>query len=274
MAVARLTDEQRRLFEDTGFLVIPEALPVERVEELRERSLGLYEAERQALGLGPHAFWEMRNCILADEVFLPLLDWPATFPLVVDLLGPNIQLSTSHLTVLPPAPAEARREPGGGWHRDGGTSAGEMAEPHPRLFIKIAYWLSDTTHPESGAMRLVPGSNRLIGRPPTLPGADEPVGAIDLRVPAGTAVLFEQRTWHCRGNNYSNEPRVGLFIGYSYRWIRPMDYVTMPAELLARSSPIRRQLLGDAQTQMGYYLPKDEDLPLREWARQRKERGD
>jgi Phytanoyl-CoA dioxygenase (PhyH) len=269
MSTTRLSEDQRQLFDDTGFLIVPDALPGELAAELRERSLRLYAAERPVRGLGPHDFWELRNCILADEAFLPLLDWPVTFPLVVDLLGPNIQLSTSHLTVLPPADPGAPRKRGGGWHRDGGTSASEMAEPHPRLFIKIAYWLSDTTDPESGAMRLVPGSNRLLGRPPTLPGADEPAGALDLRVPAGTAVLFEQRTWHCRGNNYSREPRVGVFIGYSYRWIRPMDYVTMPEALLARSSPIRRQLLGDAQTQMGYYLPTDEDVPLRAWVKQR-----
>jgi ectoine hydroxylase-related dioxygenase (phytanoyl-CoA dioxygenase family) len=268
MEVVRLTEEQGRRFEETGYLVVEEALPAGMAEELRQRSLGLYEADRQARGFGRHDFWELRNCLLADEAFLPLVDWPATFPLVVDLLGPNIQLSTSHLTVLPPAAPGATAN-AGGWHRDGGTSASEMAEPHPRLFIKIAYWLSDTRDPRSGAMRLVPGSNRLTGRPPTLPGEDGPVGAIDLRVRPGTAVLFEQRTWHCRGHNQSPEPRVGLFIGYSYRWIRPMDYVTMPEELLARCSPIRRQLLGDAQTQMGYYLPTDADIPLRAWAKER-----
>jgi hypothetical protein len=48
-----------------------------------------------------------------------------------------------------------------------------------------------------------------------------------------------------------------------------MDYVTMPRELLERCDPIRRQLLGDAATQLGYYLPTDEDAPLRAWARER-----
>src|SRR5262245_60484649 len=129
MTPARLTEEQRRVFEETGFLIVPEALPVELTEELRRRSLGLYETGRKARGLGAHDFWELRNCVLADEAFLPLLDWPATFPLVVDLLGPNIQLSTSHLTVLPPAAADALRARGGGWHRDGGTSSTEMTEP-------------------------------------------------------------------------------------------------------------------------------------------------
>ena len=32
------------------------------------------------------------NCIALDDAFLPLLTWPSTFPLVVQLLGPNIHL--------------------------------------------------------------------------------------------------------------------------------------------------------------------------------------
>ena len=93
-----------------------------------------------------------------------------------------------------------------------------------------------------------------------------------MRVQSGTAVLFEQRTWHARGNNFSDQPRIGLFIGYSYRWIRPMDYVTMPRDLLERCDPIRRQLLGDAATELGYYLPTDADAPLRAWLKERNEK--
>ncbi len=266
MEAVRLSEEQRASFEETGYLVVEAALPGALTARLRKRALALYDAGRAELGLGPNDFWELRNCLVRDDGFLDLLDWPATFPLVVDLLGWNLQLATSHLTVLPPAAPGTERTRRGGWHRDGGTSATEMAEPHPRLFIKVAYWLSDTRDSESGAMRLIPGSHRLIGRPPTLAGQEEPVGALDLRVRAGDAVLFEQRTWHARGNNYSDQPRIGLFMGYCYRWIRPMDFIIMPAELLERCDPIRRQLLGDATLPLRFYLPQDEDVPLRAWA--------
>src|SRR5438270_6095682 len=97
--VARLDDDRRRLFEVTGFLIVEGALPPEMTERLRERALALYEADLRAGKVGPHDFWEMRNCLPADEAFLHLIDWSATFPLVVDLLGWNLQLSTSHLTV-------------------------------------------------------------------------------------------------------------------------------------------------------------------------------
>ena len=47
-----------------------------------------------------------------------------------------------------------------------------------------------------------------------------------------------------------------------------MRYVTMPQVLLSRCDPIRRQLLGDAATPLGYYLPTDAGVPLRAWQRQ------
>ena len=43
----------------------------------------------------------------------------------------------------------------------------------------------------------------------------------------------------------------------------------MPGALLARCDPIRRQLLGDAATQLGYCCPTDEDAPLKAWQDER-----
>jgi ectoine hydroxylase-related dioxygenase (phytanoyl-CoA dioxygenase family) len=146
-----------------------------------------------------------------------------------------------------------------------------MQEPHPRLFIKIAYWLTDLSETGRGAIRFIPGSHRLVGRPAQAEGAPDPYGAIEMTARPGDAVLFEQRMWHGVGANTSQITRKSLFYGYGYRWLRPMDYVTMPQELLARCTPIQRQLLGDAATQLGYYLPTDEDVPLRAWWKERRE---
>ena len=156
-----------------------------------------------------------------------------------------------------------------GWHRDGGTAASEMQEPHPLILMKIAYWLTDLSEPGRGAIRFIPGSHRLMGRPAQAEGAPDPYGAVELRATPGDAVIFEQRLWHAVGSNTSSITRKSLFYGYGYRWLRPMDYVTMPEELLARCDPIRRQLLGDAATQLGYWLPTDQDAPLRASQRER-----
>jgi ectoine hydroxylase-related dioxygenase (phytanoyl-CoA dioxygenase family) len=267
-----LTDEQRQAFERDGFLQVKGALAPEMVARLTGAADRLYAAGVAEKGLSERYHWELRNCLPADDAFLELVDWPSTFPLVMDLMNWNIHLITSHLVMRAPTPPElGDRWRTSGWHRDGGTSPQEMQEPHPRLMIKIAYWLSDLSEPGRGAIRFIPGSHRLTGRPAQAPDEPDPYGAVEIRAEPGDAVLFEQRTWHAVGPNRSDLVRESLFMGYAYRWIRPMDYVTMPQELLARVTPIRRQLLGDAATQLGYYLPTDADVPLRGWARERAE---
>ncbi len=270
MSQVYLTDEQRAAFERDGFLVVPNALPPDQVERFAAIADRLYDEGIARNGLSAVHHWHLRNCLVADDAFIDLLDWPATFPLVLDLMNWNIHLVTSHLIMRAPTPPDTPDDwKATGWHRDGGTSPQEMQEPHPRLFIKIAYWLSDLSEPGRGAIRFVPGSHRLVGRPAQAPGAPDPYGAVELTARAGDAVLFEQRLWHAVGPNRSQMVRKSLFFGYGYRWLRPMDYVTMPGELLARVNPVRRQLLGDAATQLGYYLPTDADVPLRAWQQER-----
>lgn len=273
-APAQLSEEQRQQFARDGFLVVPDALPPAMVERLLAVVDRLYEQGVSEKGLSKVNHWDLRNCLPADDLFLELVDWPATFPLVVDLMNWNIHLITSHLVVRAPSPPDADAAwKATGWHRDGGTAASEMQEPHPLILMKIAYWLTDLTEPGRGAIRFIPGSHRLTGRPAQGEGEPDPYGAIELRAKPGDAVIFEQRMWHAVGPNTSELTRKSLFYGYGYRWLRPMDYVTMPEELLARCDPIRRQLLGDASTQLGYWLPTDEDAPLRAWQREREAGG-
>ena len=85
----------------------------------------------------------------------------------------------------------------------------------------------------------------------------------------GTAVLFDRRTWHSRSHNTSGVTRKALFFGYSYRWLRGLDYNTMPEELLEGCDPIRRQLLGDGVGMTGWWQPRDDDVPLKIWLEER-----
>lgn len=66
-------------------------------------------------------------------------------------------------------------------------------------------------------------------------------------------LAVDRRTWHSRGNNFSDITRKVIFIGYSYRWMRGLDYNLMEEELLSRCTPIRRQLLGDGHNIKGWW---------------------
>ena len=84
-----------------------------------------------------------------------------------------------------------------------------------------------------------------------------------MNVNAGDAFIFEQRTWHGIGRNWSGTARKTIFVGYAYRWIKPMDYITMPEAMIARCNPVQRQLLGAVSDPLSYYLPAAADVPLK-----------
>ncbi len=262
---AVLTPEQRDFIDANGYLVIENVLEPDVVAEIDAAIDELHEREADAGRLEADGRLNIRNCITEHDAFFQLLDWHKTAPLAWGILNWNIQMITSHLLVLPskdqPPPKVKERI---GLHRDGGTSPSEMQEPHPRILLKIAYAISDQSDPASGATVLLPGSNRLTGTPAIDTETGGARGAISMNVKAGDAFIFEQRTWHGPGHNWSGKPRKTIFMGYAYRWVKPMDYVAMPDELIAKcTTPLQKQLLGVVSDPLSYYLPKDEDVPLR-----------
>ena len=262
------TDEQLKAFNDTGYLIVEDAISPEMVDALEDVADRLDAEERAKIGLEPHKMLSKFRTVIEDDILLELLDNKKVFPLLWDILGWNIQLYISHLIMYPPEPPDTQRvQKGAHWHQDGGRPVPEMERPHPRLSLKVSYWLSDVPHRDNGAMRIVPCSHKLDTRPPNSdkdPDGD-PEGAIDLLVKRGTAILFDRRMWHSRGWNFSDVTRKVLFMGYSYRWLRGLDYNLMPPELLEKCDPIRRQLLGDGVDIKGWWQPTDADVPLKTW---------
>ncbi len=256
---------QKSQFDRDGFLVLRDVLQADLVSRLIEVADRLATVGVKQDGLSERRHWQRRNCLPCDPVFLELLDHPKVLPVVAAILGWDIHLITSHLIVRPPVPDADAHFKGEGWHRDGGQSSWEMAEPHPRILLKVAYFLSDQSRPGRGNTQVVPGSNRLTGPPAQESGAPHPYGAIEVLGKPGDAFLFEQRTYHAVGPNYSDLTRKTLFMGYGFRWVYPMDYHPMRdyVDLYAQATPIQRQLLGETKTVTGVYLPTDEDVPLR-----------
>lgn len=262
------TDAQLKAFNDEGYLIVEDAISPEMVDVLEGVADRLDAEERAKTGLAPHALMSKFRTVIEDDILLELLDNKKVFPLLWDILGWNIQLYISHLIMYPPEPPDTQRiRKGAHWHQDGGRPVPEMERPHPRLSLKVSYWLTDVTDRDNGAMRIVPCSHKLDTRPPNRdddPDGD-PEGAIDLLVKRGTAVLFDRRMWHSRGWNFSDVTRKVLFMGYSYRWLRGLDYNLMPPEILEKCDPIRRQLLGDGVDIKGWWQPTDADVPLKTW---------
>jgi ectoine hydroxylase-related dioxygenase (phytanoyl-CoA dioxygenase family) len=267
-----LTEAERQTFDTRGYLVLPDALTADQTTALLSATDRVEQAVRERDGLGPYARHSIRDFIHLDDAFLELVDWPLTFPKVWGLLGWNIQVYHSHLVTTPPEPnaATGARDMAFNWHQDSGRVNWEMeGNPRPRISLKVAFFLTDTSEPDRGNFYVIPGSHKQNDI--HLPNGDrrvpQPAG-VPVLAPKGAAVFFDRRIWHTASANFWTEPRRVLFYGYSYRWLRPRDDMTV-GRFWDRLDPIRRQLFGHCPNGgYGYTSPSDEDVPLRGWLRE------
>ena len=259
-----LTDAEREAFERDGILIVEDALPLDLVDELAELCERFDADYRQANGLAADARVSIIDFVGKHPRLIDLLDWPRTFPKVWGILGWNVQLYHSHLVVSPPNPSAPEFL---AWHQDSGRLNEELeGEPRARVSLKVGYFLTDTTELGRANFYVVPGSH-LRNEIDVPRGSSElPAGATPVRAGPGTAVFFDRRIWHTASRNTWDRARKVIFYGYSYRWLRPRDDVTIAPADWERCDAIRRQLLGASATGgYGYTSPTDEDVPLKAW---------
>jgi ectoine hydroxylase-related dioxygenase (phytanoyl-CoA dioxygenase family) len=269
MEFTPLSAEQRRQFYEEGYLIIRNALDSATVSRLIEAGDRLVASDsligRQRTADGQ--FDGFRNVISLDDAFIPLLTHAQTVPLIVQLFGPRIQLATSHLIYKASDPAgstRTRRLPG--WHRDIANTPEDIGHAYlPRMEMKCAYYLTDLSEPHSGATLLSPGSNHAKAPIKINPETGDPDNVLEPSLRPGDAVFFENRTWHAGGLNLTNRIRKAVMFGYSFRWLKPMDYMVQPRSLIEKVDGIGKQLLCATEDPEGRFIPGGGSEPLIEW---------
>jgi ectoine hydroxylase-related dioxygenase (phytanoyl-CoA dioxygenase family) len=261
-----LTQLQRERFDEQGFLIIDNALSPDQLNKLVDVVDGLYAKYG---GRADSGRLEMRNVIEHHPCLRDLISHRLILPLVVDLLGANIKMRSTHLDIRPPLKRESVTNKLGSdrwgepeqWHVDGPIFGYPLVHDLlPLTEIKVGFYLSDVSNPESGQLCVISGSHKLDYRalahssPP-----DESVFRVAVR--PGSAVLFRTGIWHCVSPNLSELTRKVLYYAYTYRWIHPSDYMTQSPELLAACTPIQRQLLGAPLSSVGPLGPEPETRP-------------
>ena len=240
-------DEQVAQFERDGMLIIPNAVPVETIDSIRDAT------DKLMHDLGPAGRWhgkpasmkkriEYRGLMNLDERFMQLLTPDTVFPLVVKILGANLHLmSTQALYAHPNQPKQPHH---GSWHRDLIGSSEDLGYDNtPRMAIRVGYYLNDVSETGSGVTLFKPGSHTLEEPLPLKPGSQDPEDWLRPAVGPGDAVLWENRTFHAAENNESADVRKAVMYQYGYRWLRAVDYISHPPELLERCDAVTRQLL-------------------------------
>jgi len=267
-----LTQEESSTFERDGYLVVENALDPDHTSKLQE-TIARLQADGRLSGAGVNLGVAGRvhhpDFLSLDQAFVDLLDHPTTFPKVWGILGWNIYSYHSHLGVT--EPIEGTYDPEGptyGFHQDSFPSWRDMPELEvpARLSLKIGFMLSDTSEPGRGNFWAVPGSHRHSRLELPTDRLGQPEGAVPICAPAGAAVYFDRRLFHAASPNYWVEPRTFLAYGYGYRWLRTKDEMTIPPDVIERSDPIRRQLLGTTTSENNRFGPTGvADAPLCEW---------
>ncbi|WP_020618362.1 phytanoyl-CoA dioxygenase family protein [Paenibacillus daejeonensis] len=248
-------------FQKDGYLVLPSVLSEDQVTRLNAA------IDEVLAGEEPSLAYNLYNSVDRHPEFASLMEQPDILPLIVNLLGYNIQLHISHLTVRHPNPDDLKTSSQSfiDWHQDG---------PHPQFpaiggitptyYIKVCYILSDMSEPDRGNTKIIPGSHNQSYNPNSKDVRQQVDGELQICGKPGDVFIFAQNLWHAGSPNRSSFTRRQLFLGYSPIWMRPIDYHVASAEQLRDASPFRRQLLGAiSDNKFNYYVPKDEMVPLK-----------
>ncbi len=177
-------------------------------------------------------------------VFRDLVTHPFMTPLIEFLLGPHFLLSTLSANIAKPGGIEMglhtdqwwmprpmpRNEdhvaPGavtrGEYYGTGNADLTQLI--NPPCACNVMYCLNDFTA-LNGGTRLVPKSHLTGLQPP--PDVPHTVSSLGMEAKAGSAILFEGRTWHGTGANRSNGPRLGLLATYCAPQFRAQENYTL-----------------------------------------------
>jgi ectoine hydroxylase len=259
-----ISQTARDVFEQTGYITIPDALSGQQVASLSSAIDDLTARE-------PGKIHNVADIFGKHDAFLELLDLPTVLPVITELLGTNIWVNHSHLNANPATDSKdvSEFDNGYGWHRDGGAIHKDLPWPPPLLSIKIGFYLTDLMEQGSGQTYFIRDSHKTGERTPS--AQELPDSAFPMMCKAGTAVLFDRRLIHSiRSANYSRNKRRVIFVQYAYRWMAAVDPMNV-GRVRKKCGPVRQQLLGmttgvhtidGAQGRSGLYYPGPGDVPL------------
>ncbi len=145
------------------------------------------------------------------------------------VLGEGFLLSTMGTAVVGPG------DPAQPIHDDDGIY--EFPRPHPNLVCNTMWALSDFTE-ESGATRVVPGSNQYADDPDMSRDYD----TVPLLMPAGSIAFVVGSCYHGAGENRSKTDRVALTINYCSGVMRQQENLMLgihPARMMTFSTELQ-----------------------------------
>ncbi len=177
--------------------------------------------------------WMAFNGVLRDDAIASVVTHPNILPTVETILGPTCIMYACVSSSMPP---------------NGTNFSVRVHVDSPRVIpsyptnVGVMVALSDFTE-DNGASRFLPESFERTD----VPTLDELERDAEMVFPrAGSAVVFNARTWHSGGVNRTAEPRHAVTVNYCRAYMRQsFDFVRMvPPDQVATLPPVLRRVLG------------------------------
>jgi len=242
-----------------GYALIEQALSPEEVKRTRDHLVKVAASERAK---GTATIYDegvsqaVNVFINKGQPFVDLVEHPLSMELMRHILGDRFLLSGANATIKGPGgPAQIV-------HSD----QTYVPEPWEYAAAGNIIWMLDDFCDANGATRVIPGSHTLKVNPP---GGDytkddperslteyakgveaiqqPPLETLAIEAPAGTALVFEGRLWHCGGaNTTSDKYRHAAFTYYCKPFLRQQEnfFRSIKGSVLKKASPTLRRLLG------------------------------
>ena len=216
-----LNEEQKRFYDENGYIHIRGLISAEEAEFYRERlhaladHLGNPDATWASVKDNSTSITHCHDVQFRDAAFSRLIVDPRFTAIAQDIIGPNVELHHTKMFIKPP-------EKGSPFpmHQD------YPYFPHEQHSMIAAIFHFDDAPVEKGCLRVVPGSHKL--GPLEATGSDHvlPQYPVDeaLAVPAkaGDAIFMHYLLVHGSGLNVSAEPRTTLLVQMRDPMDRPL----------------------------------------------------
>jgi phytanoyl-CoA hydroxylase len=247
--------EFKMKFETHGFCHVRNAIPPATLHAARDafaEARARLEPARDAHA--PSAYFDLPQILDCGVPFIDLADLPQLFPLLVELIGADIQLNHTMARLFYPGPTFTSP-----FHSDLTRVLGIRHEHTPTFLVKVHYYLDDLA-PDQGCLAFIPGSQHYPAdrpNPKTLDPAHDLVVKIVPR--AGDAVIFNTHVLHMALDNTSAAVRQSLIYAYSHFWLKT-EKSGAPTDLARHAATRqRKQLFGVDEPGTSYLDRRLED---------------
>jgi len=233
-------------YETQGFVHLRSVIPDHMLKHTRtafdtasERHFDQWQKAAKA-DTGESRFFDIPNILDQDPIFVDLVDLPTIFPVLVDIVGEDIQLNHTSARLFYPGPTFT-----GPWHSDVCHVLGVNLEHTLNFLVKVHYFVEDL-RPDQGCLAFIPGSHRYpAGHPkPSVQDIEASLAVVKIVPKAGDAVIFNTHVLHMALDNRSDKVRKSIIYAYSHYWMK--HYASaVPADLERFANTAqRKQLFG------------------------------